>query len=214
MQQQEIKLMVKVTFLSGIFLLAGLQSNAMAYEEGFRPDDKTVPVEELSPEQIEAKRQDILAMPTETLKRLYKDNPLAKEEIEDAYGYAVFDGQVVNAVLYVGGKGFGVAFDNKTKTPIYMDSYRAGTGPGVGYKSYHAVFIFDNETVYKQFTTIGLQVSASADIALQIEGKGAATGTAFSMVPGISYYEFTNTGLVIQANWGGTEFLKDAQLNE
>jgi len=95
-----------------------------------------------------------------------------------------------------------------------MNAVRAGSGPGVGYKSIHAVLIFKNETVYKQFTTIGVQVSASGDALLKVAGHGTEMSKAVSLVPGVSYYQLTDTGLVLQANWGVTEFLKDPHLNQ
>jgi len=153
-------------------------------------------------------------MAEETLERLYKEHPEAKQEVENAYGYGVFEGQSVNLVLYVAGNGLGVVFDNKTRSPIYMNAIRAGTGPGIGYKSVHGVLIFNNETVFKQFTTVGLQVSASADATMKLAGKGAEAGMAVSLIPGVSYYQFVDTGLVLQANWGATEFLKDPNLNK
>ncbi|MCP3849870.1 MAG: hypothetical protein GY694_06490 [Gammaproteobacteria bacterium] len=168
----------------------------------------------VTPENVEKIRHETEAMAKETLMRLYKEYPEAKSEIEGAYGYGVFDAQVVNIVLYVAGKGLGVVYDNKTKTPIFMNAIRAGTGPGVGHKSMHVVIIFDNETVYKQFTTIGLQVSASGDALLKFgEDKKGAT-KALSLVPGVSFYQLIDAGVVLQANWGATEFIKDANLNK
>jgi len=73
--------------------------------------------------------------------------------------------------------------------------------------------IFKNELVYDQFTTVGLHVGASVDASIKIAGKGGAAATAISLVPGISMYQLTDTGLVLQANWGGTEFIKDFELN-
>lgn len=166
-----------------------------------------------TPQQIEQKQKDLLQMADDTLARLYSSNPDAKQVVESAYGYGVFEGQVVNLLLYVGGTGMGVVFDNKTKTPVFMRAVRAGTGPGVGYKSLHGIIVFDNETVYEQFTTIGLQIGASADAALTIDGKGAGIHESASLVPGVSTYVFTDTGIVVQANWGATEFLKDSELN-
>ena len=116
--------------------------------------------------------------------------------------------------MYVAGKGIGVVYDNKTHTPTYMNAIRVGTGPGVGYKSLHFVLLFDNELVYKQFTTIGLQVGASVDASLKVAGKGSGVGESISLVPGVSVYQLINTGLVLQANWGATEFFKDFKLND
>jgi len=189
-----------------------LQVNAIANKEFI--SEQRSDFDTLNAEEIKKMRQDILTMSEQTLERLYKEQPEAKELIENAYGYGVFEGHTVNIVLYVAGKGLGVVFDNKTKTPIYMAAIRGGTGPGVGYKSLHAVFLFENETVYNQFITLGLQVSASGDATMKIAGEGIGTEKAISLVPGVKFYQLTNTGIVLQANWGATEFIKDTNLNK
>ena len=199
-----------------LFLLTGLQlsgfhSNANA-DEDFTTEQQDE-FKELTPAELESKRQEVLSMADETLERLYKEHPKAQTEIKNAYGYGVFEGQAVNLIMYVAGKGVGVVYDNKTQSPIYMNAFRIGTGPGIGYKSLHFVLIFENELVFDQFTTIGLQVSASGDASLKIAGKGAGTGGAMSLVPGVSAYQLIDTGLVVQANWGATEFLKSPTLN-
>ncbi len=201
-----------------LFLLTGLQltgfhSSAIA-DEDFIAAQQEDEFKELTPAELESKRQEILSMAKETLTRLYKEHPKAVDEIKNAYGYGVFEGHSVNLIMYVAGKGVGVVYDNKTQTPIYMDAIRLGTGPGVGFKSLHFVLIFNNELVFDQFTTIGLQVSASGDAALKIAGKGAEIGEAISLVPGVSAYQLINTGLLVQANWGATEFLKNPALNK
>jgi lipid-binding SYLF domain-containing protein len=201
-----------------LFLLTGLQltsfqSSAIA-DEDFTAAQQEDEFKELTPAEIESKRQEILNMAEETLARLYKEHPKAEDEIKNAYGYGVFEGHSVNLIMYVAGKGVGVVYDNKTQTPIYMDAIRMGTGPGVGFKSLHFVLIFNNELVFDQFTTVGLQVSASGDASLKIAGKGAEAGKAISLVPGVSAYQLIDTGLLLQANWGATEFLKDPDLNK
>ena len=195
-----------------ISLLIGLQMNAVANED-FISEQRTE-YDTIAPENIEEKRQDIQTMAQQTLVRLYKEQPETEAEIKNAYGYGVFEGHVGNFVLYVAGKGFGVVYDNKTQSPVYMNAVRVGTGPGVGYKSVHAVVIFDNETVYKQFTSIGLQASASGDAVIKVAGKEAGGAKAASLVPGVSMYQLIDSGLVLQANWGATEFIKDANLNK
>jgi hypothetical protein len=167
----------------------------------------------LTPEKVKAKREEILKMANDALERLYKKYPQTKERIENAYGYGVFQVKSVNLLLYVAGKGLGVVFDNKTKKPVFMDAIRAGTGPGLGYMSLHGIFIFSNKTVYTQFTTLGVQVSASADATVKVLGFGAEAGETASLIPGVSYYQLTDTGLVLQANWGVTEFLRNPDLN-
>lgn len=204
--------MKKLITIIGIYLFVGLQASAIASEDFI--SEQRDSFDTMSPEDIVTKRQEILIMSEETLERLYKEQPEVKEEIKNSYGYGVFEGQAVNVILYNAGRGLGVVYDNKTKTPIFMNVIKAGTGPGVGYKSLHGILIFDNEIVFDQFTTVGFQLSASADAAMTIAGKGASSGKSVSLVPGVSLYQLIDTGLVVQANWGGTEFLKDPNLNQ
>ena len=204
--------MNKFIFTGWFCFLMALQVNALA-NEAFISEQRS-DFDTLSAEDIKKMRQDLLSMSEETLERLYEEQPEAKELIENAYGYGVFEGQAVNLILYVAGKGLGVVFDNKTKTPVYMNAIRGGTGPGIGYKSMHGVFLFSNETVYKQFTTLGLQVSASGDATIKVAGKGVGAEKSISLVPGVKFYQLTDIGIVLQANWGATEFLKDPNLNK
>ena len=209
--------MKQLKYLVGFALLMGLQFNAIAVEDGFvdaQGADANSAPPSLTPEEAEAKRQKINTMAEETLARLYKEHPEAQKEVEGAVGYGVFEGHVVNLVLYVAGKGFGVAYDNKTKKPVYMNAVRAGTGPGVGYKASHMVLIFKNDTVYNQFTTVGLQANASGDAVVKVAGADVGGTKAASLVPGVSMYQMVDTGVVLQANWGATEFLKDTILNK
>lgn len=161
------------------------------------------------------KRRAVLAMSDRTLRQLYETNPEAKAEVESAVGYAVFDATGINVVLFVGVKGKGVAVDNETKKSTYMNMTRAGAGPGVGYKDYRMVFVFKSKSVFDQFTTLGMDAGASADATMKMgggEGKEAAYATSFN--PSIKVYQITDKGLLLQANWGGTKFLKDKELNE
>jgi hypothetical protein len=204
---------MKTTLLILLFiLLTGLHLNTIASEDFITEQRKDF--DNITPEKAKKIRQNILTMSNTTLEKLYKIHPKAKKKIENAYGYGVFDGEAINLVLYVVGKGLGVVFDNKTKTPIFMNALRAGTGPGVGYKSLQAVLIFNNKIVFDQFTNIGLQVSASGDASINIKGVGIGEGEVISLVPGISAYQLIDSSLVLQANWGATEFLKDPNLNK
>ena len=67
--------------------------------------------------------------------------------------------------------------------------------------------------VYKQFTNLGLQVSASGDATIKIAGEGVGAEKSISLVPGVKFYPLTDTGIVLQGNWGATEFIKDTNLN-
>lgn len=162
----------------------------------------------------EEKRRAILSMRDKTLAQLYKTNPEAKAEIESSVGYAVFDATGINVIMLVGVKGKGIAVENSTNKATYMDMVRAGSGPGIGYKDYRMVFVFKNKTVFDQFTTVGMDAGASADATMKVRGEGKEAAYASSFNPYVKVYQITDKGLLLQANWGGTKFLKDRELNE
>lgn len=161
----------------------------------------------------EEKRRAINAMRDKTLAELYKTNPEAKADVETAVGYAVFDATGINVILLVGVKGKGIAVEKASQKVTYMDMVRAGSGPGVGYKDYRMVFVFTNKKVFDTFTTVGMDAGASADATMKMGGKGSEAAYAKSFNPYVKVYQITDKGLLLQANWGGTKFLKDKDLN-
>jgi lipid-binding SYLF domain-containing protein len=162
----------------------------------------------------EEKRRAILSMKDKTLAQLYKTNPDAKAEVESAVGYAVFDATGINVILLVGVKGKGIAVENRSNKLTYMNMVRAGSGPGIGYKDYRMVFVFKNKSVFDRFTTVGMDAGASADATMKLGGQGKEAAYAKSFNPDVKVYQITDKGLLLQANWGGTKFLKDKDLNE
>ena len=162
----------------------------------------------------EEKRHAILAMKDRTLAQLYETNPEAKADVENAVGYAVFDATGINVILLVGVKGKGIAVENSSNKVTYMDMVRAGSGPGIGYKNYRMVFVFKSKKVFDTFTTVGMDAGASADATMKMGGQGTEAAYAKSFNPNVKVYQITDTGLLLQANWGGTKFLKDKKLND
>ena len=161
----------------------------------------------LTKEQRVQKRKALVEMSQTTLLEVATDHPDVYQKLEDAFGYAVFDSNMVNLILYVAGKGSGVAFDNSSHQPIYMNMVRAGTGPGAGYKEYRQLLIFESKGAYQQFITTGIDIGASADLG------PLATG-AVSFNPDIVTYTISDGGFDIQANWGGLWYVKSFALNE
>jgi lipid-binding SYLF domain-containing protein len=168
---------------------------------------------DLTEAQREAKRQALLQMAGDTLKEIYALDPKAKDKVEKAYAYAVFDDYIYNAVFYVAGQGSGVAFRNSTKAPEYMLMLRAGTGPGVGYTKFRQVLIIKNETIYKEMTTVGFDVEASANATFKVDNFGGSKLYSGSFNPYLEVYTITDSGIDLQANWGGVEYIKNPGLN-
>ncbi|MDM0085473.1 hypothetical protein QTI17_33270 [Variovorax sp. J31P179] len=168
----------------------------------------------LAPAEIPKARAEILAMRDSTLAELFAQKPEARDELNKAVGYAVFDSSQINVVLFVGAHGKGVLVDNATKSNTFMLSGRAGTGPGLGYKDFRQVMIFKNKELFDQFRKLGADVSASADATMRLRAGGTSADLSASFNPYISTYQFTDQGLLLQANWGGAAFVPYAQLNQ
>ena len=162
----------------------------------------------LSPAEKEAERNARLKIAADGLEKLYKLHPEARSVVEKATGYAVFDITSTYAILLVGQRGKGALFDNQTKKPLYMSSLRAGTGPGVGRQRVYQVFVFKSKEAMNQFVVTG---STGADVSASYStGKG---GGVRSFNPSIDIYQIPESGMALQASWGGTVYTVDKQLD-
>jgi len=168
----------------------------------------------LSPAEVPKVKAEILAMRDKTLDELFAQKPDTRDEVRKAVGYAVFDSAQINVVLFVGARGTGVLVDNATQANTFMLATRAGTGPGIGYKDFRQVMVFKNKEVFDQFRKLGADVAASADATLKMRTEGGSADMSTSFNPYISTYQFTDQGVLLQANWGGAAFVPYAQLNQ
>jgi len=97
------------------------------------------PLWSASKEEINQKKADIRKMAKETLSRLYKVQPSAKEAISKSAGYAVFSNFGTKIFLAGGGSGKGVVYDNKTKKETFMKMIEVQAGLGFGVKKFKLV---------------------------------------------------------------------------
>ena len=162
----------------------------------------------MTQEQITEKRDKILSMADKALARLYAHNPGVRKEIEQAVGYGVFDVTAINAVLLVGARGPGVIFDNKTGKHTFMQSMRAGTGPGLGYQELYQIFVFKSREALDQF-----KVGDKGGGDLMASTTVGTTAVQVSANPYISVYQLSEKGYALQANYGGAVYVVDPDLN-
>ena len=161
----------------------------------------------LTAEEKEAERKARLKLAADGLEKLYKLQPDARQAVEKAAGYAVFDISAIYVILFVGQKGKGVLFDNATRKPTYMLSTRAGTGPGIGKQRVYQIFVFKSKSALEQFNRTG---GAGADVSASVStGKD---GLVRSLNPGVDIYQVPEKGMALQASWGGTVYSVDSQL--
>lgn len=190
-------------FLAGILLAALLlNGDRLALAQSAGP-----PEPPLSPAEKEEARKARLKLAADGLERLYKLHPEARASVEKAPGYAVFDITAIYAIFFVGQKGTGVMFDNKTSKPTYMQSMRAGTGPGIGKQRVYQVFVFKNKGAMDQFVLAG---GTGGDVGASF--SAGKDGSVISFNPEIDIYQIPESGMALQASWGGTIYSVDAQL--
>jgi lipid-binding SYLF domain-containing protein len=171
-----------------------------------RAEDSAQP-QPLSAAEKEAERKARLKIMADGLDKLYKLRPEARQAVEKAAGYAVFDVSSIYAILFVGQKGAGVLVDNSTKKQTFMISNRAGTGPGFGKQRVYQVFVFKSKGAMEQFVAVG---GTGGDVSASV--STGTDGSVRSFNPGIDIYQIPESGMALQASWGGTVYSVDAQL--
>jgi lipid-binding SYLF domain-containing protein len=160
------------------------------------------------------RRDGLRQMRDASLRDFYATKAEIRPELEGAVGYAVFDASQVNLVLYLGAMGAGMMVDNADGRETYMTMKRAGTGPGVGYKSYRQLMVFKDRKLFDTFRTVGADVGVSADATLKTgSAPGLSMDGSMSFNPSLSVYQITDRGAMLQANWGGVTYLPDKELN-
>jgi len=199
------------TIAAGLLLLCAaslpLGQGAIAQSNG-KNSKEQASTSKLTPEQKEAARNAELKMAATGLEKLYAVQPEARKSVERAVGYAVFDITSIYAILFVGQKGKGVLFDNANKKTTFMLSTRAGTGPGVGKQRVYQIFVFKNKGALDQFVLTG---GTGGDVSASVStGTG---GMVRSFNPNIDIYQIPESGMAVQASWGGTVYTVDSDLN-
>jgi lipid-binding SYLF domain-containing protein len=185
-----------------------LLSTSAAFAQSGKQKEQQPAASKLTPEQKEAARNEQLKMAATGLEKLYKLQPEARKAVESAPGYAVFDVSSIYVILFVGQRGQGVLFDNASKKTTFMNSQRAGTGPGAGKQRVYQVFVFKSKDAMKQFVLTG---GLGGDV-----GASVSTGTGGSVRsfnPSIDIYQIPESGMAVQASWGGTVYSVDSELN-
>jgi len=154
------------------------------------------------------RRAKIDAVAEETLEQLFREAPGSKKMYKDAHGYAVFSNVKV-ALLVSGGGGSGVAVDHDSGERTYMKMGTAGVGLGLGGRKYQVVFLFEDGKTFDKFVNKGWQADTSANATAGTAGAGVAS----TFNNGIAIYQFSEKGLMAQAEIAGTKYWKADKLN-
>ena len=174
----------------------------------------TGPLLAASKEEIAKKKADIRKMANETLARLYKVQPSAKQAVSNAAGYAVFSNFGMKIFFAGGGSGKGLAVDNKTKKETFMKMVELQAGLGMGIKKFRLVWVFETQSGLNSFVNSGWEFGGQATAAAQASGQGGAFAGAMSISPGVWLYQLTDDGLALELTAKGTKYYKDGDLNK
>ena len=167
----------------------------------------------LTAQEIVQKREATLQMSRVGLAALMKQNPAIKKDIETAPGYAVFNTTNVNVVLLVVARGEGVLFDKRRPEPIFMQAMKTGEGIGAGYQDQYQIILFKNTDAIDQFLLTSID-GQRGGMDVDANFSAGSGGTIRSFNPYITIYTVGLKGYDLQANYGGTLYLVDQQLND
>jgi len=167
-----------------------------------------------SKEELAQKKADVRKMANDTLARLYKVQPSAKQAVYKAAGYAVFSNFGMKIFFAGGGSGKGLAVDNKSKKETFMKMVEVQAGLGFGVKKFRLVWVFENQSVLSSFINSGWEFGGQATAAAQASGQGGAFAGAMSVSPGVWLYQLTDDGLALELTAKGTKYYKDGDLNK
>jgi lipid-binding SYLF domain-containing protein len=159
------------------------------------------------------KQADVRNNAQQTLAKLYQAQPSAKAAIKAAAGYAAFSNFGMKILLAGGGKGQGIAFDNRTKKVTYMKMIEVQAGLGMGVKKFRTIFVFETKGAMDQFVNAGWEFGGQATAAAKTGDKGGAYQGAVSVMPGVWMYQLTDKGLALELTGKGTKYYKDDDLN-
>ncbi|MFM2029025.1 MAG: hypothetical protein RL517_216 [Pseudomonadota bacterium] len=167
----------------------------------------------LSAQEIVQKRTATIAMAKTGLAALEKQSPAIKRELEAAPGYAVFNTTNLNVVLLVLARGEGVLFDKRRTQPVFMEAVKTGEGIGAGYQQQYQIIVFKNTDAIDQFLLTSID-GRRGGVDVDANFSAGSGGTIRSFNPYISIYTVGLSGYDLQANYGGTLYLVDQQLND
>lgn len=149
----------------------------------------------------------------QTLAKLYQARPSAKATIKAAAGYAAFSNTGMKILVTGGGRGQGIAFDNRTRKVTYMKMIEIQAGLGMGIKKFRTIFVFETKDAMDQFVNAGWEFGGQATAAAKTGDKGGAYQGAVSVMPGVWMYQLTDKGLALELTGKGTKYYKDDDLN-
>lgn len=162
-------------------------------------------------EMPELTRQRLDSHASETLARLFSEEPDALSLFDQSAGYAVFDTRRIGVIGVSGGFGRGVAVSRLTEQRTYMQMGTGGVNLSLGIGGFdrQIVILFEDPAKFGIFTTGGYDATADAG-AMFGDDK---TEEAVRFVDGRTIFVLTKKGWKVSATATGTKYWVDEKLN-
>lgn len=153
-------------------------------------------------------------MEQETLDDLYVKHPRARQQIQNAAGYAVFSNINTNLIFVTTKGGYGVAVDKPSGERTYMKMASGGIGLGAGVRDGRWIMIFNRQEDFDNFVNNGWDFSGEATAAAKSPSQGRVASRTRSMDQNVITYQLTEAGLALGVSLDGTKFWQYEELND
>lgn len=149
----------------------------------------------------ETERQSLLTEANATLERFRASDLTIKDQMEKAYGYAVFPTVGKGAVGVGGAYGRGIVYEQGR--PVgYCDLSQGSIGLQLGGQAYSELILFENKAALDRFKSSEFALAAQASAVAAASGAGANA----RYNDGVIVYTLAEKGLMYEASVGGQRF--------
>ena len=163
---------------------------------------------------LEERKTELREKTVATLDKLYERQPSARNAIEQAAGYAVFNNTGYKLGLFGSSHGRGMAVNQRTGQEVFMRMQEYQAGLGLGIKEYAVIFVFSTEEAWTDFVQKGWNFGAQATAAANDGANGGSLEGAVQVAPGVWVYQMTTKGLAAELAVKGTNYYRDKDFDK
>ena len=144
---------------------------------------------------VDEKRAHLVELEEKTMVELVESYPQAKEDLENAVGYAIMSNAATKVPFVGAGEGIGVVVDSRTDERTYLRLTRFDVGGGLGVRTFRVVVVFFDETLMNKLVSGKFELGAGAEAGAGSKDVGTgAGGVAGSRNEKRALYQLSDTG--------------------
>jgi len=149
----------------------------------------------------EEKKQDLAAASQRQQDAMVAKNPTLREEVDKAYGYAIFPKVGKGGLIAGGAYGRGVVYE-QGRMIGYADLTQATIGLQAGGQAYSELILFQNKESLDRFKQNQVEITANASAVIVKSGAGASA----KYENGVAIFIMPRGGAMAEASVGGQKF--------